>query len=60
MMEQERLKKAWQSAQVLLKDLRDVYARTDDVALEILLDKQIEKVCEISQILNRLKRNAQN
>ena len=53
-MEKERLTKAHQAAQLLAADLREAHAKTDSVALEIVLLDMIEQVERISQRLNRL------
>ena len=53
-MENERLTKAHQAAQLLAADLREAHAKTDNVAAEIVLLDMIEQVERISQRLNRL------
>ena len=53
-MENERLVKAHQAAQLLAADLREVMTKTDSVSLEILAIEMIEVVMPISQRLHRL------
>ena len=53
-MEHERLIKAYQAAQLLASDLREVMTKTDRVSLEILAIDMIEQVQQVSQRLNRL------
>lgn len=53
-MEQERLTKAHQSAQLLYAKVRELHAKTDDMALEILADEMIAQVVKISHTLKRL------
>ncbi len=52
--ERERLTKAHQSAQLLYADVREVHAKTDDMAVEILTDEMISQVVRIGQTLKRL------
>jgi hypothetical protein len=52
--ERERLTKAHQAAQLLLADVREVYAKTDSVALEELASVMIQQVASISRLLGRL------
>ncbi len=53
-MEQERLTKAHQAAQLLASDLREAHAKTNNVAAEIVLFDMIADVERISQRLGRL------
>jgi hypothetical protein len=52
--ERERLEKACQSAQLLSSDLRELHAKTDDMALEILASEMLGQVARMSQVLTRL------
>ena len=53
-MERKRLTKAHQAAQLLLADLREVHAKTDNVALDELMVNVITQVTNISRLLKRL------
>jgi hypothetical protein len=57
--ERERLTKAHQSAQQLLSDLREVQAKTDDLAIEELMLIGLEDVAKISRWLGRLSTTTQ-
>lgn len=52
--ERERLTKAHQSAQQLLEEIRDLHAKTDNVALEELMLTSIEQVSRTNRLLKRL------
>ena len=53
-MEKERLTKAHHAAQLLIADLRDAHAKTDNMPLEIVLFDMIVQVAAITQRLERL------
>jgi hypothetical protein len=52
--EQERLTKAHQTAQLLLSDVREIHAKTNNLAVEELMMGTIEQVAAISRLLGRL------
>ena len=52
--ERERLAKAHQTAQLLLADIRDIYAKTDCLAVDELMFPCIEQVAKIVRLLGRL------
>jgi hypothetical protein len=52
--ERERLEKAHHSAQLLLADIRDIYAKADSVILEELIFPHIGQIANIERMLGRL------
>lgn len=56
--ENERLVKAHQAAQLLLSDLREVYGKTDTVAVEELMMPAIEQISNLSRLLGRLAKQS--
>ena len=52
--ERERLTKAHQCAQLLLADVREVVAKTDNVAIEELMVNVVTQVANIDRLLKRL------
>jgi len=54
--EQKRFVTAYQAAQLLLADLREVQCKTDSLAIEELALGMIRDVVEISRVLGRLGR----
>lgn len=52
--ERERLEKAKQCAQLLLSDIQEVHAKTDNVALEELMTSTIQQLANIIRLLKRL------
>jgi hypothetical protein len=52
--ELERLTNAHQTAQLLLADAKEVYSKTNSVALEELMMGTIEQIANITRLLKRL------
>ncbi len=52
--ERERLEKAHHAAQLLLADIRDIYANAESVILEELIVPHIKQVANIERMLGRL------
>ena len=52
--ERERLEKAHHAAQLLLSDIREIYAKTDSVIMEELIFLHIDQIANIKRMLGRL------
>jgi hypothetical protein len=53
-MERERLTKAYQTAQLLLADVREVHAKAISVAMDELMIGVVAQVANICRLLKRL------
>ena len=52
----ERIAKAHQTAQLLLRELQEIHNKTDCVAVEELMVPAIQQVSGISRLLGRLSK----